>query len=114
MTQHAGLSAESWARFDRDQQILMIANEMNRASRLLRLADLESLRRAYERVLRLVGLTVAIRQQRGPRRELLRWRDLVAALYLSPEPSASEHAQVLRCLLRFTPTASKQIPYLLS
>ena len=34
VTQHASLTAERWAAFGRDQQILMIANEMNRASRL--------------------------------------------------------------------------------
>jgi hypothetical protein len=39
MTQHASLSPERWAAFSRDQQILMIGNEMNRATRLLRLGD---------------------------------------------------------------------------
>jgi hypothetical protein len=34
VTQHASLTPERWAGFGRDQQILMIANEMNRASRL--------------------------------------------------------------------------------
>jgi hypothetical protein len=113
MTQHAGLGAEKWARFDLDEQILMIANEMNRASRLFRPEDLPSLRRSYERVLRLVDLTVATRPRRGLRRELLRWRDLVAALYISPEPEQSAHRQAFRCLLQFTPAASKQIPHVL-
>lgn len=111
MTQHAGLTAESWSRFDLDRQVLMIANEMNRASRLFRPEDQPSLRRAYERVLRLVDLTVATRPRRSLRRELLRWRDLVAALYVAPEPEEAAHRQAFRCLLRFTPAASKQIPY---
>ena len=114
MTQHAGLTPESWSRFDLDRQILMIANEMNRASRLFQPEDQPSLRRAYERVLRLVDLTVATRPQRGLRRELLRWRDLVATLYVAPDPAADAHAQAFRCLLRFTRAASKQIPYLLT
>ena len=114
MTQHAGLTAERWSRFDLDRQILMIANEMNRASRLVGLDDRASLRRTYERVLRLVDLTVATRPRRGLRRELLRWRDLVAALYISSEPKAVEHRQAFRCLLQFTPTAAKQIPHVLS
>ena len=29
MTQHASLTLERWAAFSRDQQVLMIANEMN-------------------------------------------------------------------------------------
>lgn len=113
MTQHAGLTADSWARFDLDRQILMIANEMNRASRLFQPDDLPSLRRCYARVLRLVDLTVATRTRPGLRRELLRWRDLVAALYVAPDPQAQDHALAFRCLLRFTPTASKQIPHVL-
>jgi hypothetical protein len=56
MTQHASLSPERWSAFSRGQQILMIGNEMNRASRLLRLGDHKSLLLAYERVLRLVDL----------------------------------------------------------
>lgn len=114
MTQHASMSAESWARFDLDRQVLMIANEMNRASRLFRPQDRASLRRSYERVLRLVDLTVATRPRRGLRRELLRWRDLVAALYVAPESDEQAHRQAFRCLLQLTPAASKQIPYVLA
>jgi hypothetical protein len=112
MTQHASLSPERWARFDLDQQVLMVANEMNRASRLLGPEDRDSLRRTYERVLRLVDLTVATQTRRGLRRELLRWRDLIAALYVAPGAEPAAHAEAFRCLLRFTPAASKQIPHL--
>jgi hypothetical protein len=114
VTQHASLTPERWARFDLDQQILMVANEMNRASSLLRTEDRASLKRTYERVLRLVDLTVATRRRRGLRRELLRWRDLVAALYIAPDAEPRAHAEAFRCLLQFTPTASKQIPHLMA
>ena len=90
MTQHASLTPERWARFDLDQQILMIANDMNRASRLLGPEDRDSLQRTYERVLRLVDLTVATQPRRGLRRELLRWRDLIAALYIARDYLAAE------------------------
>jgi hypothetical protein len=111
VTQHASLTPERWARFSLDQQILMVANEMNRASSLLGDASPDSLRRTYERVLRLLDLTVATQARRGLRRELLRWRDLVAALYVAPRADAQAHAEAFRCLLRFTP-ASKQIAHL--
>jgi len=114
VTQHASLSPERWARFDLDRQVLMIANEMNRASGLLGEGDDSSLRRTYERVLRLVDLTVQTRTRRGLRRELLRWRDLIAALYIAPRSEPVAHAEAFRCLLRFTPEASKQIPHLLA
>lgn len=113
MTQHASLTPERWARFSLDQQILMVANEMNRASSLLGAEDRDSLRRTYARVLRLVDLTVAVQARRGLRRELLRWRDLVAALYVASQAEARDHAAAFRCLLQFTPAAAKQIPLLL-
>lgn len=113
MTQHASLTPERWARFDLGQQILMIGNEMNRASGLLDPASLPSLRRSYERVLRLVDLTIATRTRPGLRRELLRWRDLVAELYVVPRPERRSHAAAFRCLLQLHPTAAKQIPHVL-
>jgi hypothetical protein len=54
-------------------------------------------------------LTVEVNARAGLRRELLRWRDLIAVLYVSPTPSAEDHRAALRCLLGFTPTASQQI-----
>jgi len=111
VSQHASLTPERWARFSLDQQILMIANEMKRASALMAPADSGSRQNAYERVLRLVDLTVATQRKPTLRRELLRWRDLVAALYVARDADAGAHDGALRCLLRFTPEASRQLPY---
>jgi hypothetical protein len=91
----------------------MIVNEMNRASGLLTPESQPSLLKAYERVLRLVDLAVAARRRRGLRRELLRWRHLVAALYIAPAPDAASPAAAFRCLLQLNPTAARQIPYVL-
>jgi hypothetical protein len=114
MTQHASLSPERWSAFSRGQQILMIGNEMNRASRLLRLGDHKSLLLAYERVLRLVDLTVAVNTGYGLRRELLRWRDLIAEMYILPGlPEPELHASAFRSLLQLTPESARQIPYVL-
>ena len=113
MTQHASLTPERWARFELEQQVLMIGNEMNRASRLLSPDETASRQLAYERVLRLVDLTVAVQTRPTLRRELLRWRDLIASLYVDPEPSPGAHAEAFRCLLRFTPGSSRQIPHVL-
>jgi hypothetical protein len=63
-------------------------------------------------VLAFTDLTVGLSERRTLRRELLRWRDLVAALYLDGEPRPAEHAAVFRCLLRFTPGSARQIPLL--
>jgi len=90
----------------------MIGNEMNRARRLQQPADRESLRLAYERVLRLTDLTVEVAESRGLRRELLRWRDLIASLYLAAAPDAAEHDIAFRALLGLTPGSATQIALL--
>jgi hypothetical protein len=111
MTQHASLTPERWATFSLDQQILMIANEMHRGSKVLRRGESEPLLRCYERVLRLIDLTVEVNPRRTLRRELLRWREVVAGLYISADPPHADHVAALRVLLRFTPVASRQIPF---
>jgi hypothetical protein len=114
MGQHASLSPERWATFNLDQQILMIGNEMNRGLRLLRREDHIGLRLACERILRLVDLTIEVQTGYGLRRELLRWRDLIAAMYISPElPEPMQYEATFRALLQLTPQAAREIPFLL-
>ena len=112
MTQHDLLSPERWSAFSVDQQVLMIGNEMNRASKLLNHADRNLLTNSYERVLHLTDLTIQANPRKGLRREMLRWRDLVAELYLGAEGNPSAHAAAFRSLLTFTPMASRQRVYL--
>jgi hypothetical protein len=113
VVQHGGLSPERWAGFSFDEQILMIGNEMNRGLALLQNHAWDHARRSYERVLQLVDLTAAATSGSARRRELLRWRDLVAALYIAATPDPAAHRQAFRCLLLFTPAAARQIPLLL-
>ncbi len=112
MVQHGSLTPERWMGFTLDQQILMIANEMNRAASLMHPADWSRLLNAYERILRLTDLSICVNSRNGLRRELLRWRDLIAELFVDSSSNPMAHAAAFRCLLRFTPTASLQIPYL--
>lgn len=110
MTQHAGLTLERWRTFDRDRQVLMIANEMHRGSRL---EDPDSLRRCYERILRLTDLTAQAADRLAFRRELLRWRGGIAELYLAGRPAPEHHRRLLRCLLLMSREAARQRPYIL-
>jgi len=112
MTQHSALSPERWAGFSLDQQILMIGNEMNRAAALMTVEDNGRRQNAYARVLQLTDLTIGTRPRPALLRELLRWRDVVAALYLREEGDPETHREAFRCLLRFTPVAARQIPLL--
>lgn len=113
MTQHAALTAGRWGDFSLDQQILMIGNEMHRAARLQGAGDRASRRLAYERVLRLTDLTAEVNSRPALRRELLRWRDLVAVLYLEDEADTAAHRDALRALLLLHPIAARQIPFVL-
>lgn len=112
MTQHDGLDAERWSRFDLDQQILMIGNEMNRLSAAIEDGRTDALRRGYERVLRLVDLTASGRTGPTFRRELLRWRDLAAELYLKESADRIGHRAAFRALLQMRPETAKQIAWL--
>lgn len=89
----------------------MIANEMNRASKLLEPADHKRLLGSYERVLALTDLTVQVNARRGLRRELLRWRDLIAELYIAPGADKPAHARAFRALLQLHPETWQQLPY---
>jgi predicted RNA-binding Zn ribbon-like protein len=110
MPGHAMLSADRWARFSLDQQVLMIANEMNRAQKQFDPADRDRRVAAYARALQLADLTIEVNPRRTLRRELLRWRDLIAALYIAPAPDPSAHTAALRALLRLRAATAKQIP----
>ncbi len=110
--QHSTMAPEKWAAFPLDRQILMIGNEMNRAASLFGPQDRERLGNCYERVLNLVDLTVEVNDRPGLRREMLRWRDLVAQLYVASEAREDDHRAAFRCLLLLTPSSAKQIPHL--
>jgi hypothetical protein len=112
VTQHAGLDAERWASFSLDQQVLMIGNEMNRATRMVERDDVEALRRGYARVLRLADLTAQAAARPTFLRELLRWRDLVAELYVRKHVDPAAHRATFRALLQLRPLAARQIQHL--
>jgi hypothetical protein len=113
MAQHDTLTEERWSEFTLDQQVLMIANEMNRARKLMEPRDRPRLLNCYERVLRLVDWTVRVHRRPGLWKELLRWRDLIAELYVAPASRPEAHAGAFRCLLQMTPMAYQQLPLLL-
>lgn len=110
--QHRGLSPERWRQYPFSTQVLMIANEMNRASALLAGSAVDQARGCYERVLQLTDLTVAAATS-ARRREMLRWRDLVAAEFIAPSPDVDAHRRAFRALLLMTPESAKQVPLLL-
>jgi hypothetical protein len=112
MPASAGPSPARWAEFTLAQQILMIANDLHRASKWTGVGDTALRRGAYARSLALTDLTAAGSGHRlAFRREILRWRELLAALYLEEEARPVRNAELLRTLLRFTFETSRQIPH---
>jgi len=109
VTQHAGLDLQRWQSFSAEQQLLMVANEVHRLQHVLDPTHHAALRRGYERVLRLTDLTLQSTRRRGLRRELLRWRDLVAALYIAAGPDERQHLAVERALLLLFPAGVAQL-----
>lgn len=121
MSQHQGLTKERWSSFSTAQQILMIANEMNRAKRLFSPLDKNGLALCYERVLYLTDLAIQLNLSRGLRRELLRWRDLAAREYICSiaaedsleKPDINRHLKIFKSLLLLSIESANQIPYLM-
>ena len=109
MAQHSSLTLDRWLTFSFDQRILMIANEMRRAAQLTQPGDHDRRSNAYARVLALADLTIQAPARPAARRELLRWRDLVAELYIHPSPDPPAHRAAWTCLLRFTREAARQL-----
>lgn len=82
---HKNLTAEKWANFTTAQQILMIANEVNRLSNGIKSKqNIKTLRDCMERAFELIDLTISY-SKKNLRKELLRWRDLFAQNYIAKE-----------------------------
>lgn len=112
MTEHSNLTSERWSRFSLTQQILQIGAEMHRGMSSFKPEHAASLTASYERALRLTDLTVQVGARDGLRRELLRWRDVVAELCLRDQPDPATHRLALRVLLQLNAEAAEQIPLL--
>lgn len=110
---HPGLAGR-WPGFSRDRQILMIANELNRARNLLEGArDPAESGRCLERAFELIDLTVE--EAAGTARfELLRFREALARTYadmvLAGEPVdrgilIGDLKRLFRVLMAFNPVS---------
>jgi hypothetical protein len=97
--------AERWQDFSLRQQILMIVNELQRAGNWIKKQDKEEAARAYERAFELVDMTVECAGRRTLIKELLRWRELLAAEYSSDEYKEKENDKLLTVLITLSPDA---------
>ena len=90
---HPSLTVEKWQSFSWDKRLLNIGSELIRAKSALQKKDEEARKGALERALELTDLTVEAGikgKTSGFLRELLRFREMVADFYLSPEKKEEE------------------------
>ncbi len=83
LRQHKGLTPERWDSFPFYQQLLMIANELNRARHWIEYSDSEESRLCLERALELIVLTILTLRDRTRLRELLIAKEYLCYLHSS-------------------------------
>ncbi|MEW6687042.1 MAG: hypothetical protein AB1393_12705 [Candidatus Edwardsbacteria bacterium] len=96
---HPTLTEEKWATFSTSQQILMIANELNRAGNWIAKSDFSEAKLCYERAMELLFLTIATLKDHKKLRELLRFKEMLATLYAKDVLSNSENSSLLKALI---------------
>ena len=96
---HKTLTIEKWAGFAFSKQIIMIANELNRAGNWLEKNDSAEAQACYERALELLYLTVSVLKDKRKLRELVRFQEMLAYLYTNTEAAAKENSTLLKVLI---------------
>jgi len=96
---HKNLDKERWNAFDRGKQILMIANELNRAKNWLTKEDIDEAMNAYERAFELLDLTISVTLDEHRLKELLRFREILGFYYQCKGKKIEFADKLLRTLL---------------
>jgi hypothetical protein len=104
---HPGLE-KRWQTFPEYQQIIMIANELNRARNMLQQEDVYEMKQALERAFELVDLTIEYARH-TLRYELLRFRELLGESYLDPDPQKHFFEKIMKTLLTLNSEAFTQL-----
>ena len=96
---HKNLDGRKWETFDNGKQLLMIANELNRAKNWIITEDLEEITNCYERAFELLDLTISITRNKNKLKELLRFREMLAIQYVSKEKHIRKTEQLFNVLI---------------
>jgi len=104
---HKNLSLEKWATRSKGQQILMIANELNRAANFISSGKINAVNLCYERAFELTDLTSSDPKWRGHGRELRRFRELLAMQYINPQKDEEMNRALYVGLIRLSAEANR-------
>lgn len=96
---HRNLGIEKWSTFNRGKQLLMIANEINRAKNWMQKGDYEEVMNSYDRAFELLDLTISVINEEHMLRELLRFREILGFQYISEKKDLEINAKLLKVLI---------------
>lgn len=101
---HKKLTIEKWSKYSTGQQILMIANELNRAKNRINNGTIEEVNLCYERAMELTDLTSSDKKWKKPGlKELRRFRETLGWLYASENKDIKLNSLIYRTLLQLDP-----------
>ena len=101
------MTTEKWFSYPAFQQLLMIANELNRAQNALGKGDTENAIHAWERAFELTDLTVEDRKNHRLRKELLRFRELLGETFISHDETVNQ--VLMKGLIALDPAAYSSV-----
>jgi hypothetical protein len=102
---HKNLSKEKWFAYSEGQQILMIANELNRAKNWIIKKDYANVNLCYERAFELTYLTISDSKWAGKRKELLRFREYLGEQYQCEIKSSKINNEIYNGLIQLSAEA---------
>jgi len=106
---HKSLTIEKWFSYSRGQQVLMIANELNRAGNLIQNNMISEMKNCYERAFELTDLTCSDQKWKGRIKELRRFREMLAALYNQTNVQHNENKKLNEALIKMNVEAHLMI-----
>lgn len=101
------MTTEKWFAYPCFQQLLMIANELNRAQNALEKGEPDNAIHAWERAFELTDLTVEDKKNQRMLKELLRFREMMGENFIFPD--AVVNRALMRELVRLDPAAYRAI-----
>lgn len=100
---HKSLTVQNWAEKPFEYQILTIGAEMGRAKNMATKGHAEETRRAIERAMELLDLTIYDSKWSSKLRELLRFREWIGMFYLDPIQNQEICLHLYKTLLQWHP-----------
>ncbi len=103
---HPALTVEKWKSFSWDKRLLNVGAELIRAKNAVKKRDEEARSGAFARALELTDLTVESGMEGktpGFLHEFLRFREVLADFYLSPEKKEDEIVKLTRAFFDLDP-----------